>query len=137
MDGRWTSGPVALQGEYIRVRDDRSTAPDAVADGWYASAAWNVTGERQDGNGPLRPLFRGGAGTIEAAARVESLRFGRLPPVAGSRNWILTLGLNWMPLRWGRLMFNVTREELSDPARTPVTGRTTFWGAACRLQVGV
>lgn len=138
VNGAWKPGPVGIRAEYIRLSDDRRNLPDAIADGWYVSAAWNITGERQDGNGPLRPLFQGGTGTVEISARIESLRFGRLAADARETGThILTLGLNWVPNRWGRLMFNVTRENLSDPAPTPLAGRTGFWGAACRLQAGI
>jgi phosphate-selective porin OprO/OprP len=155
VDGSWAPGPVSVQAEYIRLRDDRNgqglgnvDLSDAVAQGWYVSAAWNVTGERSaQESSPRRPLFRGGIGAVELAARIESLRFGSAgpggePPFANpraanilqNRDRILTLGVNWYPNRWGRVMINVTREHLGDPGRTPVTGRSTFWGTACRLQ---
>ena len=155
VDGSWTPGPVTVQAEYIQLRDERNgqglgdvDLPDAIAQGWYVSAAWNLTGERQSQErAPRRPIFRGGIGAVEVAARLESLRFGSVdtagePPFANpraanileNRNRILTLGVNWYPNRWGRLMLNVTREHLADPERTPIPGRTTFWGTACRLQ---
>ena len=51
-----------------------------VASGWYVSGTWALTGEKKadDLTEPRRPLFRGGWGAIEAAARVEGLRFGSL-----------------------------------------------------------
>lgn len=156
LDGAWTRGPVTVQAEYIRLRDERASlgpgnvdVPDAVAQGWYVSAAWTLTGEPQGLElSPSRPLFRGGFGALELAGRVESLGFrsagsgGDVPSVEPraanileNRDRILTFGINWYPNRWSRLQIHLTSEHLQDPERTPVPGRTTFRGLTCRLQL--
>ena len=156
VDGAWAVGPFGVQAEYIRLQDQRNgqglgdvDLPDAVAQGWYVSGSWNLTGERAtQENTPRRPLFRGGIGALELAARIEALRFGsvdtageapfanpRAANILENRDRIVSLGLNWYPNRWGRVMLNFTREEIKDPERSPILGRTTFWGTACRLQL--
>lgn len=155
VEAGWEPGPASVEAEYIRVRDQRNgqglgdvDLPDAVAQGWYLSGTWALTGERKAGGiEPRRGLFRGGAGAIELAARIEELRFGSAgtagePPFSNpraanllqNRDRILTLGVNWYLNRFGRVTVNATREQIQDPARSPVLDRTTFWGAVCRLQ---
>jgi phosphate-selective porin len=86
-------------------------------------------------------------GAVELAARLEELRFGSVrtggePPssspratnILANRDRILTLGVNWYLNRFGRVTVNGTREDLQDPRRTPILGRTRFWGAVLRLQ---
>ena len=155
-EGRWTPGPVLVQAEYIRVSDQRNgqglgdvDLPDAIAQGWYVSGTWVVTGENKSGGAlePSRPLPTKGFGAVELAARIEELRFGsdgtggeppftnpRAANIKPNRDRILTLGVNWYLNRFGRLTLNGTRETLQDPERTPIPGRTRFWGVALRLQ---
>ena len=154
--GRWTPGPVLVQGEYIRVSDERNgqglgdvDLPDAVAQGWYVSGSWVLTGENKSGGSlsPSRPFPTKGLGAVELAARIEELRFGsdgtggeppfsnpRAANILPNRDRILTLGINWYLNEFGRITVNGTRETMQDPARTPLLGRTRFWGAVLRLQ---
>jgi phosphate-selective porin OprO and OprP len=156
VDGRWTPGPVLVQAEYIRVTDERNgqglgdvDLPEAVAEGWYVSGTWAITGENKTGGGlnPSRPFPTKGIGAVEVAARLEELRFGsngtggeppfsnpRAANILPNRDRILTLGVNWYLNRFARLTVNGTRETLQDPARTPIPGRTRFWGTVLRLQ---
>jgi phosphate-selective porin OprO/OprP len=156
IDGRWTPSAVSVQAEYIRVTDERNgqglgdvDLPDALAQGWYVSGTWAITGERKGGGGlePARPFPTKGAGALEVAARFEELRFssagtGDEPPFSNpraanilpNRDRILTLGVNWYLNRFGRVTVNGTRETLQDPLRTPIPGRTRFWGGVLRLQ---
>jgi phosphate-selective porin OprO/OprP len=155
-DWRWTPGPVSVQAEYIRVSDERNgqglgdvDLPDAIAQGWYVAGTWAITGENKTSGGlePSRPFPMRGAGGIELAARYEELRFtsagtGGEPPFSNPRaanilpnsDKILTLGVNWYLNRFGRVSVNGTRETLEDPLRTPIAGRTRFWGVLTRLQ---
>jgi phosphate-selective porin len=155
-EGRWTPGPVLVQAEYIRVSDERNgqglgdvDLPNAVAQGWYASGTWVVTGENKSGGSldPSRPFPTKGLGAVELAARIEELRFGsdgtggqppfsnpRAANILPNRDRILTLGINWYLNQFGRITVNGTRETLQDPARVPLLGHTRFWGVALRLQ---
>jgi phosphate-selective porin OprO/OprP len=158
IDGSWTRGSVGVQAEYIRLRDEREgqgpgnvDLPDAIAQGWYVSAAWTLTGEAQGEEfSPRRPLFGGGYGAVEVAARMESIGFGgggpggeapganpRAPNLLENRDRILTFGVNWYPNRWGRVLVHATREQLQDRAFAPVPPRSTFWGVAWRLQLAM
>jgi phosphate-selective porin OprO/OprP len=155
-DWRWTPGPVSVQAEYIRVRDQRHgqglsgvDLPDAIAQGWYVSGSWAITGDDKESGGISlsKPFPTTGMGAVELAARLEELRFGSVrtggePPssspratnILANRDRILTLGVNWYLNRFGRVTVNGTREDLQDPRRTPILGRTRFWGAVLRLQ---
>ncbi|MCA1560354.1 MAG: OprO/OprP family phosphate-selective porin [Acidobacteria bacterium] len=155
LEGGWAPGPFSVQAEYTRVNDQRNgqglgdvDLTDAVSQGWYLSGTWALTGERKAGGiEPRRPLFQGGIGAVELGARIEAMRFGSgvegdEPPFANpraanlleNRDRILTLGVNWYLNLFGRVSFNATREDIKDPARSPVLDRTRFWGAALRLQ---
>ncbi len=155
VEAGWTPGPFGLDAEYVRLQDQRNgqglrdvDLPDALAQGWYVGGTWVVTGERKDGGvEPRRGFLRGGAGAIELAARVETLRFGsrgtggqepfanpRSANLLQNRDRILTLGVNWYLNPFARVIVNGTREDIRDPERSPILGRTRFWGAACRLQ---
>jgi phosphate-selective porin OprO/OprP len=156
VEARWTPGPILVQGEYIRVNDERNgqglgdvDLPDALAQGWYVSGSWVLTGENKSGGSltPSRPFPTKGLGAVELAARIEELRFGsdgtggeppfsnpRAANILPNRDRILTLGINWYLNEFGRITVNGTRETMQDPARTPLLGRTRFWGAVVRLQ---
>ena len=95
----------------VWARASRTTDLEPLtASGWYVSGTWVLTGEKKADNlaAPLRPLFRGGWGAIEAAARVEGMRFGsvdteiastspRADVVLGNADHAVTLGVNWHP----------------------------------------
>lgn len=156
VDGRWTPGPIMVQAEYIRVSDARNgqglgdvDLPDAIAQGWYISGAWVLTGENKSAGAvnPDHPFPTKGLGALEVAGRFEELRFGssgtdgeppfsnpRAANILPNRDRILTLGVNWYLNRFARIVVNGTREDLQDPARTPIPGRTRFWGTVLRLQ---
>jgi phosphate-selective porin OprO/OprP len=156
VDGRWTPGSVLVQAEYIRVTDQRNgqglgdvDLPDAIAQGWYLTGTWVLTGENKSGGSvdPSRPFPTRGMGAVELAARIEELKFSskgngdepafanpRAANILPNRDRILTLGVNWYLNPFVRVTANGTREDLLDPARTPIPGRTRFWGAVLRLQ---
>lgn len=104
-------GPAALKAEYIAVRDDSGGEP-LDADGWYLSGSVVLTGESDaDAHHPIRPITRGGPGSIELAARTETLAFER----AGTRlekARAHTLGVTWQPHRFFRIQWNAIRDEL-------------------------
>ena len=155
VDGRWTPGPFSVQAEYNRLTDKRNgqglgdvDLPDVIAQGWYLAGTWALTGERKAGGlEPRRPVFRGGAGAVEVAARIEEMRFSsadsageepftnpRAANILQNRDRVLTLGVNWYLNRFGRVIFNAVRETIQDPLRSPLSDRTRFWSGVLRLQ---
>lgn len=154
LDADWRPGPFSLKAEFIRVTDERKNQgifdedlPVLVGRGWYVSGTWVLTGESKlEGIEPERPLFRGGAGAVELATRLERLGFGsslegepELPTPraanlleAGLRAW--TVGVNWYVNQWAKIQLNAIREQFEDPDRSPVAGRAAFWTRVVRLQ---
>jgi phosphate-selective porin OprO and OprP len=150
----WTAGPASLRAEYTHVSDDRlaqgigdQDLPDALAHSWYVSGTWALTGE--DKRRPLRaagPLFQGGIGAVEIAARYERLWFDSVPgedtPFRNPRaetifptgDRALTLGLNWTLNRFVKLQVNGIREHVEDAERNPVPSGAAFWSRVVRLQ---
>jgi len=154
MDADWRPGPFSLKGEFVRVRDERRNQglfdedlPPLVAQGWYLSGTWALTGEpKLEGLEPRRPLFRGGVGAVELAARYERLAFDSSldgePELtnpraanlleASDRAW--TFGVTWYLNHWTKIQVNAIREQLADADRSPVPDRARFWTHVCRLQ---
>ena len=85
LEARWRPGPFSVKAEYIRVQSERrgQSVEDAdlspfIGTGWYVSGTWLATGEKKasGADNPRRPIFRGGFGALEFAARLEALGFG-------------------------------------------------------------
>jgi phosphate-selective porin OprO and OprP len=153
-DVDWTAGPASLRAEYTRVADDRQAQgigdqdlPDALAHSWYVTGTWALTGE--DKRRPIKaaaPLFQGGIGAVELAARVERMWFTSAPgedaPFRNPRaetiypegDRVLTLGINWTLNRFLKLQMNAIREHVEDPERNPVPNGAAFWNRVVRLQ---
>jgi phosphate-selective porin OprO/OprP len=154
-DVDWTAGPVSARAEYTTVLDNRegqsignTDLTNARARAWYVTGTWVLTGE--DKVRPLiarAPLFRGGIGALEVAARYERLWFdsvgGSEPPFRNSRaetillagERALTVGLNWTLNRFARILINGIREHVEDPERNPVPNGAAFWSRVIRLQL--
>lgn len=155
LEVRWRPGRFAFIAEGIELKDDRreqaldrSDLPPLVTRGWYISGSWVVAGARRASNvdNPRRPVFGGGWGALQVAARREALTFGSLdladPPlvvhramsVPGAQDVATTLGITWYATRWFRFQANAVHERLrgalSDPAPP---GR--IWSRLVRLQV--
>lgn len=155
LEFRWRPGPASLKAEYMRVATERrgeslagADLEPLVASGWYVSGTWALTGEQKadDLTTPRRPLFRGGWGAIEGAARVEGLRFGSLDAelassspradiVLGNADHAVTLGLNWYPVRHVKLQMNLIRERIAHPLLGPAPDSPTFWSRVLRFQI--
>jgi phosphate-selective porin len=153
-EGRWRPGPFSVKSEYIRVTterlgqsvEDTDLAP-LVADGWYVSGTWAVTGDRKAHglDNPRRPLFRGGIGAIELAMRVEKLTFGsaahdeepsdgpRAAVVDGSADRATTFGVNWYVNRWVKLQWNAIREDITH--QTTTLPESSSWSRVFRVQL--
>jgi phosphate-selective porin len=115
---------------------------------------WVVTGEEKTrgADEPKRPLFDGGFGSLEFAARLEGVRFssaGAGPPSTGPRaetilphrDGALTLGINWSPNRWMRVQGNLVRDTISVPTgEVPLSGplvdgpTSAFWSRVVRFR---
>ncbi|HTU99147.1 MAG TPA: porin [Luteitalea sp.] len=152
---RWRPGPFSMMSEYIRVttrRDGQEIEGGDLsplrAHGWYLSGTWAVTGERKARglSSPRRPVFRGGPGAIELAARIERITFGSTgtseAPSTGPRAEVVlpngdraaTLGVNWYLNRYVKVQANVVRERLDDPLRGPLPSQPSFWSRVLLLQ---
>lgn len=149
----WRAGPVAMRSELIQVVDQRlgqstddRALPDVVAQGWYVSGTWLLTGERKaDEIRPAKPFLQGGAGALEVAARIEDLRFSSRhsdwPATQGPRARALvpqadrawTFGLNWYLNRFVKAQANVVR-EWREEAGLPMPAWPRAWHRVVRLQ---
>ncbi len=113
---------LSLQGEWAHSDVARGAGAEDVAfAGWYAFAAWTLTGEPRryratDGvvqmPRPARSLFEdAGIGAWEVAARISEVDLDD-EDVAGGKLHDLTIGLNWYPNPVMRVMLNAIRSEL-------------------------
>ncbi len=141
-DVRLSGGPVALWGEFLEAREQRTgqgpsleDLPDVYGRGWSVTWTWLVTGERKTRTiRPRRGLFAG-AGAFELAVRYEEVRFDDVSDEgfegAGSRSSNIrpagiktfTSGLSWWPTRFLRLQGNLLVERYDDALRAPEPGR--------------
>jgi phosphate-selective porin OprO/OprP len=151
----WTPGPASLKAEYIQSREQRKEQSnrdqdlsDYIGQAWYVAGTWFVTGEDKDSNvNPKRPLWKGGIGAIELAARYDVLGFksaGTTGPaftnprsehLLPNTDRVLTFGVNWITTKWTRVIINAIHETFEDANRTPESGTTSFWSGLIRLNV--
>jgi phosphate-selective porin len=158
LEARWTPGPFSVKSEYIRVADERlglgvddGDLSSLIASGWYLSGTWALTGERKASglDSPARPLFQGGFGAIELAARIEAIGFRaaanddtpssapRADVVLGNRDRAETIGVNWYMNRWIKVQWNVVHETLENPSTGPLPGQSGFWSQVLRFQLAL
>ncbi len=155
LEARWRPGPFSAKAEFIQLTDERLgvSVDDAdlspiVATGWYVSGTWAVTGEsKADGlTTPRRPVTDGGFGAIELALRIEGLSFQsraageppsdspRADVISGSSDRVITVGVNWHPMRRVRLMWNLMRDTITRLDGLPGQDSPRRWAQAFRLQ---
>ena len=147
VEASWRKGPASVRSEYLRLTDERkgqsvegTDLPPLVAAGWYATATLVLTGEdKEDVGTPRRPLLRGGLGSVEIGARLESLRFGslgghdvpstspRAEVIAPNRNRAETFGVTWYPNRWTKIQANLVHDTTEDPERGTLSVRRSSW----------
>jgi phosphate-selective porin OprO/OprP len=118
-----TYGPLFFQGEYFWFNVDRNAfapLPGLKFEGGYAQAAYVLTGETRPYNAasaayggivPANPFsLTGGWGAWEIAGRYSTIdlndRLGVANGVAGGRQTIYTVALNWYVNRNVRFMFD-------------------------------
>jgi phosphate-selective porin OprO/OprP len=155
VEARWRPGPFSVQSELVRVADERrgqstmnTDLPPLTATGWYLQGGWVLTGERSTkADEPRRPLFDGGVGSLQVAARAESIAFGRgdgemglaprLEDVPRHSDVAVTMGLNWSPNRWVRVQGNIVRERLTVPTGAAWSGVPVVWSRLLRVRVAL
>ncbi|MCE9650007.1 MAG: OprO/OprP family phosphate-selective porin [Parvibaculum sp.] len=146
-------GPFKVQGEYYYYKVDRiGTLPDPDFNSWYVQASWVLTGEEYKysmeeaaykGVKPANPFSLGGSvGAWEVAARYSQTDLnyndGSLAAaggIAGGKQDIITVGLNWYPINNVRAML----EYLNVSADKRATGGAAvqsidYDAVAARLQ---
>jgi phosphate-selective porin len=151
----WSPGPLGFKAEWMRSSEQRlgqsnrnEDLSDFLGTAWYTSATWILTGEDKDSDvTPNDPLFSGGIGVVELGVRYDRLTFesaskegpdftnprsDHLTPNADST---VTFGVNWMPIRWVKVVANGIRQSFSDVNRVPVAGTADYWSGLIRLQV--
>ena len=151
----WSPGPVGFRAEWMQSREERlgqsnrnQDLSDYIGSAWYTSATWILTGEDKDSDvTPNDPLFGGGIGVVEVGVRYDSLTFEseskegtdftnpRADHLTPNTDNTLTFGVNWMPIRWVKVVANGIRQNFKDPNRVPVSGTTEYWSGLVRLQV--
>jgi phosphate-selective porin len=156
-DVDWNAGPFNARAEYLWMSDQRKNQgfadedlPDARATSWFVSGAWLLTGDRKDRPvEPRHPLFRGGAGAVEIAGRLERLGYGGVPgdeePFRNPRavtifpvsDTVVTVGLNWYLTRWTKIQANTIRELIDDDERSPLPNGAAFWSQIVRFQLSL
>ena len=156
LEWRWRPARFAFAAEAIALRDDRreqaldrSDLPAFITSGWYVSGSWVVAGARRASNvdTPRRPLFGGGWGALQLAARREALTFGSLDPVdelplarhravrvPGGQDAATTFGVTWYATRWIRFQANAVHERLRGAMADPLPP-ARIWSRLVRFQV--
>jgi phosphate-selective porin len=155
VEARWRPGPFSVSSEYIHVTTERlgqsvedTDLSPLIAAGWYVSGTWLATGEQKSAGAdkPRHPLFRGGFGAVELAARMDALAFSSAarsgePSTSPRADFVLrnedraaTVGVNWYPYRGIKIQGNLIRESISDPSRGPLPSKPAFWSRVLRFQ---
>jgi len=133
LEAMYRLGGVTLMTEYNRTDVSRGVGAEPSFDGGYVSLGWFLTGEARDYNAkrgtvgrlkPSAPFAMGGAGVgaWEVAARYNTLDLTDAT-IAGGELDSVTLGVNWYPNQWTRLMLNYVRNDVDSTG--PVTFRNT------------
>jgi phosphate-selective porin OprO/OprP len=149
----WNTGPFGLRAEAWRRVDHVDVGPLDNArvpiTAWNASATWILTGETKPLEARITPAHvlepsEGSWGALEAAVRVDRLRFGNeifatgVASAAGNSNAVTgyTLAVNWYLSRHIRISPNIYWEVYDDPIAF-AGGRTDrhFFGGILRFQL--
>jgi phosphate-selective porin OprO and OprP len=150
-----TYGSLYLQGEYFWFNVDRGAIPglsNVKFDGGYAQVGYVLTGESRKYNPatasyggvvPAHPfsLTGGGWGAWELGARVSTIdlndQLAMANGVAGGRQTVYTVGLNWYINRNVRCMFNYLHGDIDKQVSATNFGDAgaSFDAFAMRTQV--
>ncbi|PZQ58346.1 MAG: porin [Phenylobacterium zucineum] len=134
------SGPFWAFAEYGERRIDGRPV-SATVSSWNVSAGWVLTDDRPSyatrsgtwvRTRPREPFSEGGIGAVELVGRVQRLDNTDVP--LGGVGEEVSLGLNWKPEEWLRLMLNASlwRTENTTGA---YAGKDTGQAVNTRLQV--
>lgn len=116
-EAAFSTGPLLLQGQYVRSKIDRPIFGDLDFDAWYAQASFIVTGENYDyarRSGTVEGVdLRRKKSAVELAARFSRLDMDDSALDRG-RAQTTTLGANWYLNQNVRLMVNYAHSKLKD-----------------------
>ncbi|KQV70152.1 porin [Rhizobium sp. Root1220] len=133
----WASGPFRMQAEYIAAEVDRDAASDAFFQGAYVQGGWVINGNsapyvleadtateigifKRVQPRPDQRVTHGGAGVFEAVARYSAIDLTS-QDIRGGMQQDITLGLNWYPEPYARLMMNYIH-AWADPTTRSLGG---------------
>ena len=116
-EAAYSTGPLLLQGQYVRSKIDRPLLGDLDFDAWYAQASFVVTGESYDyarRSGTVEGVdLRRKKSAVEVAARYSRLDMDDSALDRG-RAQTITLGANWYLNQNVRLMVNYAHSTVKD-----------------------
>jgi phosphate-selective porin OprO/OprP len=121
LEAAWVSGPLSLQGEYMRTRLTRRGSDDLVFSGYYALISWFVTGEsrvykaKSGAFKRIKPIAPSGAWEVALRTSHINLMDGA---VAGGKETNATIGINWYANAQVRLMLNYIRVNTEPSENT-------------------
>lgn len=133
----------AEYGQRTVEQRDSAGAESMSYDAWSVQASYFLTGEYHDysrKSGAWRlpeindPIASGGMGAFQLAARYQELDFYDAPDYPGGDGNSTTLGLNWYPNDWSRVMLDYTLWDTNNRSgdfEGPDDGNTV----SARLQV--
>ena len=147
-DMDWERGPWRVTGEFLRTDEQRleqgldyDDLPRLVGTAW--SAGLTRTFGRRRG---ARVRWR----EVEVGARIDRLRFDdsgprtefdsvrpRAADIRPRDVRAATVGLSWAPMRWTRVMHNVSWEHYGESRSGPEPGRSGFLWLGTRLQMSL
>ena len=133
----WARGPLRVQAEYIAAEVDRDAKPDAFFQGAYIQGGWVINGDAAPyvveadtatevgifkgvQPRPDQRLTNGGAGVFEAVVRYSAIDLAD-HDIRGGLQQDVTVGLNWYPEPYVRLMANYIH-AWADPTANSVSG---------------
>ncbi|ACG79721.1 phosphate-selective porin [Phenylobacterium zucineum HLK1] len=121
LEGAVVRGNLSLQGEWANARVERFGDVEDDVRAWYVFASWFPTGESRRYNAAdgefgrikvKRPVTQGGMGALELAVRYDSADLTEVSGVSTAGEYSAwTLGANWYPHPYARLMANYTYSQ--------------------------
>jgi phosphate-selective porin OprO/OprP len=147
----WANGPFRMEAEYIATQVERMAGRDVTFQGGYMQAAWVMNGKSprysvdsdvatevgvfkrvQPETG--QRVSRGGIGVFEVAARYSAIDLTS-NDIRGGFQQDVTLGLNWYPEPFIRVMANYIRAWASPTAQSLTSRSATADIGQVRLQI--